>query len=271
MHLKWRFNLLLAWLLFFTYGYGQDTKTVDSLLLIIKNTDNDSVRMVSYSKLRRATIFSNPKIAQEYTFKYLEYAEKRKDSSHIGFANFYLANAYITQNNYENALKRLFKSVAYFEKQNDSIRLCSMYNTLGAVYENTQNDSLALTYFKKAYNIGTLIKDRRRSAIAASNLALIYNNNKKYDIGIPYLEKAVSNLKNSKYKEYYTSCAINLANAYRDTKRFNEALSIYNDIFSKIDTLNDIFNYGVILRGQSALNLKFNKPKKALNQLKVIL
>lgn len=246
---------------------AQNKKKIDSLLQVVKTSDNDSIKMITYSRLRRATYYSDIKVAKKYTYKYLELAKKRKDSFHIAISNLYLGNIAITQSDYENALNKLFKSVDYFERKKDSVRMCSILNSIGAVYLYTDNDSLAIVYFKRIYKITSSNGGIRRNAIAGNNLATIYNENGRFDIGIPYLEKAESDLTATKYREYYISISLNLANAYRDTKAFNKALPIYNRVLAKLDTTNDVINHGLVLTGLAKLNVEFKKNQTALKQL----
>ncbi|MCF6279773.1 MAG: tetratricopeptide repeat protein [Flavobacteriaceae bacterium] len=262
-----KIKLLILLFLVSLSSFSQKNTLVDSLQTIVKNSANDSIIMETYNKLRRATYYSNPKESQKFTFKYLEFSKKRKDSFHTAIANFYLGNSYVVQSNYENALNRYLKSADYFEKR-DSSRYSSVLNGIGAAYENSGNDSLSLKYFKKSQIISQSRGDLRRSAIALNNIGNIYKNRGEYQTAKEYMENAVADIETTGKKQYIIPLTINLANAYTDLNDFDKSLKSFKKILTQIDTIKDIYSYAATLRGLGTSNIAKGKNKLGLGYLK---
>ncbi len=224
--------------------------------------------MHTYNKLRRITYYTNPKISQNYTKKFLEFAKKRQDSFYIALGNFYLGNSYVVQNDYEIALAQYLKAAKYFETKKDSSRLSSVLNGIGAAYQNYGNDSLSLKYYKQSQSISKSRGDLRRSALALNNIGNIYKNRNDLNAAKDYMEQAVSDIKTTNQLQYIIPISINLANTYTDLKDFKKATKLYNELLPKIDTLKEVFSHGAILRGLGNSNLVRGKNKKALHFLK---
>jgi len=246
-------------------NYSQNTSVIDSLKHIVEVSDNDSLIMNAYNKLRRATYYSDAEASKNYTYKYLEYAQKRKDSHNIILAHFFIGNASVLSGEYETALNKYLIAVAYYEQKKDSARFTSVLNSLGAVHEKTNNDSLSLYYYKQARSIGKALKDNRRSGIASANIGNIYNNRGSLDDAIFYLEDAVKDLSsNDAHKSFLTIAEINLAGAYSENQKFSKSLDLFNKVLVKLDTINDVYNHANVLRGISNVYLEQKEPFKAL-------
>lgn len=263
-----RIILLILCLLISNNISAQNKGSIDSLEMVIKTSKNDSVIMDAYNKLRRITYYTDPKTSQVYTLKFLETAEKRKDSFHMALANYYLGNTYVVQHDYEEALNQYLKSADYFETQKDSSRLSSVLNGIGVAYEHYGNDTLSLKYYKRSQQINKSVGDLRRSAIALNNIANIYKNRNDLLSAKAYMEEAVEDINSTNETQYMLPIAINLANIYTDLKDFRKSTDLYNELLPKIDTLNEVFSYGAILRGLGNSNMARGNKKEALKYLK---
>jgi two-component sensor histidine kinase len=259
-------GILLLLIFASTLSYSQNKSLIDSLEQVIKTVKNDSIIMRTHNKLRRLTYYSDAKSSKKHTEKYLEYAEKRKDSHNIILAHFYLGNANVVSGDYNKALDKFLIAANYYEQKKDSNKLGSVLNSLGAVHEKISNDSLSLYYYNIAKNIAKSRKDFRRSGIAGINIGNIYNdqgNNKK---AIQYLEEAMDDLKKDEsFKPFLNLAQINLASAYYNANKFNKANALYEKALKGIDTINDIYNHAGILLGKSNLLFRQHKIENAMH------
>jgi two-component sensor histidine kinase len=243
----------------------QNPSEIDSLTIVVKTSKNDSLVMDAYNKLRRATYYSDAEASKGYTQKYLEYAQKRKDSHNIVLAHFFLGNANVLSGNYDKALNGYLIAANYYEQKKDSARLTSVLNSMGAVHEKTKNDSLSLYYYNQARTLGKSLKDYRRSGIASVNIGNILNNQGNVDKAIVYLEDAVKDLEtNESFQSFLILAKLNLASALGKKKRYTEALQLYNFVLQNLDTVNDIYNHGNVLRGKSNILLLQGNANAAL-------
>jgi len=244
--------------------YTQNKQLIDSLKQVIITSKNDSVIMHTYNKLRRATYYSNAKASKKHTEKYLEYAEKIKDSHNIVLAHFYLGNANVMSGDYEKALNKYLIAANYYERKKDSNRYASVLNSLGAIHEKTKNDSLSLYYYKLARKVGKSIKDFKRSGIASINISNIYNNMGDLKKALYFSEDSVKDLKkHDSYQSFLTLAEINLASIYNNSNNYKKANMLYNKLLKKIDSTKDLYSYAGILSGKGIALSRQGAVKRA--------
>ncbi len=248
-------------------GFSQNNSEVDSLLTIINTTESDSIKMITYNNLRRATYYSDPKLSKTYTENFLKSATKIQDSFNIALGHFYLGNANVVSSNYDISLNHYLKSAEYFERVRDSARLSSVLNGIGAAYENSGNDSLSLKYFKKSQQISYSIGDLRRSAIALTNIGNIYKYRNDLDNAKSYMEQAVKQIKTTNRLQYIHSLTLNLANLYVELEDYDDATLMFNEVLETVDTINDIYIYSATLRGLGNVALEEGNYSEGLHKL----
>ncbi|MCF6308376.1 MAG: tetratricopeptide repeat protein [Flavobacteriaceae bacterium] len=241
-------NLLIIFFLCHPLFIISQNNKIDSLENSIINSSNDSVIMMTYNKLRRATINTDPDKSSYYNTKYVDIAIKRKDSFREALGYFYMGSLNIAKSDYEGALKAYFKAANYFELKKDSMRLSSVLNGIGAAYINSGNDSLSLKYFKKAQKISESLGDTRRSAIALNNISEIYTNRKDYNQAKKYLEQSYKEILKTDKVQYKILIATNLGDINVKLGNYKKAINIYNKTLYKIDTIKDTYNHALILK-----------------------
>ncbi|MCC5932029.1 MAG: sensor histidine kinase [Cyclobacteriaceae bacterium] len=240
----------------------------DSLKRELDQKPPDSVKMVIYNQLRRATYYSNPEVSAAYTAKYLEFATIIQDSLQMAIANFYLGNANVVGGNFNLALDYYLKAAAYFESKDDEqSRLSSTYNGIASAYENFINDSLSLVYFQKSYEVSKSVNDKRRMGIAQVNMSTIYSRTGSMNETISLLEDAISNLQDSISAIYLLPAEIGLAGAYIDNNQPQLARPLLVRLINEIDSISDVLNYNSALAAYGKYHLKEGNPTDALNYL----
>ncbi len=244
---------------------AQTEREEDSLLLIIAKTENDSIKMENYNKLRRATYYTNAERSLKYTKKYLEFAQLNKYPDKEAIANFYMGNAHVTLTQYDKALNFYLKSAKYFEKEKDSSKLASVLNGIGAAYENNDQTDLSLKYFKKSQKISERMGDQRKSALALNNIANIYTNKRQVKKAVPLLEKAVSILDETNDSQYVTLLSVNLGNAYFEDGQNEKAEQLFNETLKKVTVQSDALSYLLANLGLGKIAITRDKYKKAVS------
>jgi two-component system, NarL family, sensor kinase len=240
----------------------------DSLKRELDRKPADSVQMVIYNQLRRATYYSNPEVSAAYTAKYLELATKIQDSLQMAIANFYLGNANVVAGNFNQALDYYLKAADYFESKDDEqSRLSSTYNGIASAYENYINDSLSLVYFQKSYEVSKSVNDKRRMGIALINMSNIYSRSGNIPKTIDLLEDAISNLQDSISAIYLLPAEIGLAGAYIDNNQAEKAKPLLERLIADIDSIGDVLNYNTALAAYGKYHLKEGDAVKALQYL----
>ena len=260
--------------LLYCNAYSQEkSKVVDSLKVILKNTKNDSIIMDTYNKLRRATYYINQEESEQYTHKFLEYAEKLKDSSHIALADFYLGNAYNKKKQYTIALDYYLKSLEYYEVTNDKRRKCSVINAIGYIYEKKEEYVTAIDYYKRSAEIADNLGDNRRAAIGFANTGKIQFELKKYNEASANLSNAIVKIemlqasdKNwiPKTQEILHIAQISLAECYTELNKIDDASKLFKKVKKDIDSTKEQLIYAQTLLKHGNLYNKQKKYKSAL-------
>lgn len=240
----------------------------DSLKRVLDQKPPDSVQMVIYNQLRRATYYSKPEVSAAYTAKYLEFATKIQDSLQMAIANFYLGNANVVAGNFNLALGYYLKAADYFESKDDEqSRLSSTYNGIASAYENFINDSLSLVYFQKSYEVSKSVDDKRRMGIAQVNMSTIYSRTGNMNETISLLEDAISNLQDSISAIYLLPAEIGLAGAYIDNNQPQLARPLLERLIHEIDSISDVLNYNSAIAAYGKYHLKEGDAVNALQYL----
>lgn len=254
---------------------GQNTQTIDSLKNSITLEKNDSLVMDAYNRLRREYYYSDQKVAHEYAIKYLEYAQKIDDSTHIGIAYYYIGNANFQLNKFSDALDNYLISSEYFQNLGAITRLPSVYSSIGSVYQKQGEEDLALEYFDKVIELSKANDDLRRQAIGQMNAASIYGDYKnEEEKAIQLLNEAIQNIdtymlrkpgKNNLVYKYMAQC--NIANFYKKSQKYDEAKEAYELLLETIDSVSYTNLFYVAYGGLGQVDLELGDIKNALPKL----
>ncbi|MEX0845276.1 MAG: tetratricopeptide repeat protein [Balneolaceae bacterium] len=179
----------------------------------------------------------------------------------------FLADIYINEGNYPQALEILLEAVNTYP---ESSELAQYHNLLGAAYKNVSETDKAILSFETALKYTDRMPPQRRDrlnagikhnlaviyqnlgqynkafenyltaieyaeaandtimlTIAYNNLGLAYNNTEEYDKAIYYFEKSLEFAELKNSKLDIYRAVLNMANTFGNTKRYDEALSSY--------------------------------------------
>lgn len=145
-------KLLLLLLLFGLNIKSQNSnKTVDSLLLALPNTKNDTVKARIYINLASNLQQSNPDKALKFAFEGLEIVKKMNWKK--GFSVYYndIGNIYLNQSKHKEALAYLAKSLKY-SQDFPEVRGNTLHN-IAVVYFKEENIPMSLQYNDKLYEL----------------------------------------------------------------------------------------------------------------------
>lgn len=199
----------------------------DSLLQLLDKTDNDSIRMTLYNKLRRATIYIDPLNALKYTKLYGEAALRQGNERNYYISKTYEGHCLIPLGNYEQALEAYSVAEAYFTDKKDSTLIASISNSIGAVYEQSGRDSLAEKYFRQSYHIALAISDTLRQALALNNLSNIQYRKEDFEGSKDLLEKIFIFRREIFADDTYQKYVLNYANTLWELNELKKAKSTY--------------------------------------------
>jgi two-component system, sensor histidine kinase PdtaS len=229
----------------------------DSILQLIEESNDDSLKMEWYNQLRRLTVYDAPEKSLIYVEKFGTLARKLNLDKKFYISRAYYGNTLIALGRYEEALPPLFEAERYFYEKDELVLLSSVFNSIAAVYEQTKRDSLAKMYFEEALQLANNEGDLARKALALNNLANVYFREGNYEKSRDYLEEVLA-IKDFPHPDYLLKYKLNYANTLLKLKKLKDAEHIYLEI---LDNSVDSDNYTLCMTNKglgSLYNMKKN-------------
>ncbi len=224
---------LFLFLSLFRFGYGENISLKDSLLYpdIIKQYPEEFKKYSAYySKAEQATdadsiirysdeaitiakkIAINPAralilkgngyhlsgkltLAVECFTQAATLYQKNNNIIGVATAYTYLSEAYISQQNHDNAKLYLNKAIEIFNKENDSVRLASALHNLGFEYYRVQQYDSALILYDAASKVYRNLDYEAENAYCIGNSGLVYSKMNKLTQAEDNLLQAIDILK----------------------------------------------------------------------------
>ena len=132
-----------------------------------------------------------PEATRRICRQLMDIGKQRSDSRLLGFAYYYLSEAYFIENNYEKFYKNLVKGLEYQHDVSEASLLARSYNMLGINADNQGNIPAAIDYYLTSVSYCRENGLIYESGLGNSNIGQIYVMLKEYRTAIDYLEKAI--------------------------------------------------------------------------------
>jgi two-component system NtrC family sensor kinase len=178
-------------ILFFSNCFSQDRET-DSLILLLKNTKEDSARVDILNKIAARYLNTSPDTTIIYATQAKQLAEDISYTPGLAYALKNIGLGYYMKADYIQTLTYWNKSLEKFQDAGDKKGTANILSNLGAVYYNQGDDAKALDYYLKALQFAEEIKDTLRMATTLNNIGAVYFNRKNYhEKALDYYLKAL--------------------------------------------------------------------------------
>ena len=221
----------IGFLLFFVFYFfilKSQTFVVDSLLIQLNKTKNDSEKVeilldVSQNLLTQTFIDS----AVIYAKKALILSKNTNDTLGIIRSNYFLGINYYYKSYFNISEKYLQRSLEFSKKINDSSYLIKNFNSLGVINDIKANYPKALKYYFSALKLREVYKGENSISYIYNNIGLIYLNNNDYENAEKYLNKSYRISLSEKFDDGISTYYINNGILLFNQKRYKEALAYY--------------------------------------------
>jgi tetratricopeptide (TPR) repeat protein len=226
---------LLVFIFTSSFFINAQNKTIDSLLVQLKNTNSDIVRSTILNDLAKEFGVNNPRLMLSYANKALQLSSKIGFKMEQGNAYHYIGNANIIFGNYANALDNFSKSQQIFEteipfKSNETEiqnGLARAYGSIGFVFMQQSNYSKALSFNFKALKIFEKTNNLVKQAAIFNNIGVIYKSQGDYFKSLSYYEQCLAI--QEKLKDGNIGTTINnIGLVYLNLNDFSKALEYFN-------------------------------------------
>jgi two-component system, NarL family, sensor histidine kinase UhpB len=246
------FSIILS----YNYLIAQNVQNIDSMLQIIKLTDNDSIKVKNYHSVIANMALSDPNNAIKYAKTALLLTKKINNTKSFASLSLMTAHCFAIIGQHENAILYLdsalpiFKknskngtiafayvsraeycmqlqkytasliacdsALYYYELSNNTSGKALAYQTIGAIYYKQENYNQSLLYFEKAYDIKKNTSDFINIIKTLNSIGEVHHRKKQYDLSIATYKKVVAILNDRNYKNYIALIYTNLSSVTLD-------------------------------------------------------
>ncbi len=266
------FSLLIIFCFTFNPGFsqnqqktgGEQSRTIDSLLLELDKADEDTNRVNLLINISDAHVRSDPAKAREFAALAVEtatdlefisglakghlaigvacYYQRNFDdalanyeqsekyfklcSGQIGLARVYhrKGSLYSSRGAYDNAQKLLLSALGICEDENNLVMQAEVLNAIAGNYKRMFSYEKAIEYIQRSISIRRQLGDRRKVAIALNNIAAIYTTMLESRKALIALDEAVNEADSVNDQDVILVCKINMANSYMNLGEYDKAL-----------------------------------------------
>jgi len=198
-----------------------------------------------------ATRIVKPDISKKNCRKIINLGKKDNDNKLLGFAYYYLAEAYFVGNEYNKFIKYLILGLEYQHEVPLGGILARSYNMLGINSDNLGNIPAAIDYYLTSLKYSKEYGLNYEAGLANTNIGMIYVLLKDYKTAILYLEKSLTCFRKEK-DNFHNSMnevitEITLATCYYRLGDMESALNYFYKIEKNRDKYLDETHYQMII------------------------
>ncbi|GAB4331291.1 MAG: hypothetical protein OHK0038_06060 [Flammeovirgaceae bacterium] len=262
------YALFLLSLIFIIHCKAQQPNAADSLLLLLeKNTIEDTIRVKIYAELANCYIYDNPQKVEDYAHQALMLSQKigydygkflglyyngiakaRKGEYEKSIELYYESKKFLlpeqvldkikvlnalgishkNRGDYPSAIVSYFDALKELEKVDDIKRKSVIYTNIGDLYTLQGLYHQALEYFKNSYELKQKIKDERGMGIVNHNIGYTYLKMGVLSESYYYLLQSLKVFENGGDKEGLSHAINTLGEYFEKVNKLDSALHCYS-------------------------------------------
>ncbi len=257
MQHKFRYSLLILFLLFSFNISAQNLQKIDSLLKVLMTTGKDTNAVRIYNNLSKEYCNNDGEKAMQYANLGIEIANKINDKKGLSDCYNNIGHIYYYQSNNDEALKNYNKALKLREEINDRMGIAISYMNIGNIYFNIGDYSKSIDFTTKSLKISEAIDDKIGVCSCLMNIGNIYSYQSDFSKALDYYEKALKSAQELGDKEIISNCYLNIGIVYSTIGDYAPAIENYQKALKIKEELHD--NYGVSNCLASIGNLQVNQ------------
>ena len=258
-------------LFFFHFCYGQQSEgKTDSLLLLLENTEDDSLKISLYIDIAQAYLYTEPKKTVEFCRERISLSKKIGD--HFSALNAYilLFNAQLYYGAHSDSL---LQTIQLYENHVNTYleedKLLEVYWTYALYYNNIKQTDKEIEAYIKALNLSNKYHPTDNNEIKGalmSNIGGILLEQEKYDEALEYFENSLKIV-----EDPIAKCVLylNIGSVYKHKDLYEEALDYFRKSYNFCKEGTDIKGMAVALMEEGMYfdhAKRFEKANQLYNQ-----
>ncbi|MES2285262.1 MAG: tetratricopeptide repeat protein [Bacteroidota bacterium] len=256
------FLLLFIFILInFQYSILAQQDRIDSLLVVLETSNDDTIKINTLSELSRSHASTGSyKDALKYAIDAQQRSQKINFKTGLGNAFNNIGAVYWNEGNYENALENYFKALEIRTEAHDKKGISGSLNNIGLVYMNQGNYEKSMEYHLRSLKIREETGDKKGIFSSYNNIGNIYKNQGNYEKALENYFKSMNindendlilpgnDLSKKGIGNFYNNIGLvymNQGNYERSLKNYWRSLKIRKEIGDKkavADSYNNIGN-----------------------------
>lgn len=255
-------------------SHAQKRHQHDSIMNLIQQAEDDSLRALQYLELGDLYAYSHQDSAVNFYQKAFRHAQDGGHTELAGKCLNYIAVVYIYRSEYDTTIHYLNRSIDLMKKAGDKGGMANGYNNLGVIYKNRGNFEKAIEHFRKTASLRQDLEDQLtdpdRKRNNTEKLGQAYNNqgNIYYQFGdysraIEYYRKALGYFESIGDSDGISACYNNMGNVFEEQKSYDRATRYYEQALKVYRKQGDIRNMGTCLNNLGEVHLKREQIGKA--------
>ena len=237
-------------------------------------TANDDEKADIYCKLSNLFLDSIGNKALIFAQNSLKYAEMTNNREDIAEANLQIASVFMSQSDWDEALKYLIAAEKDINNVKDLIVLHRIYNQFGMIYKFTRQYDLAMEYYNKGLKIARKSNNPIDIIFTLNNIGTIYILQNKYDAALQIFKSAEKECINSNNeRNYLASIYNNIGYIYFVTGNYQDARTEWNHAINSLDKTKDFQLQAVLLNNLAEIEIEtgnYNQAQLNINEAESI-
>ncbi|WP_373521956.1 tetratricopeptide repeat protein [Aquiflexum sp.] len=216
---------LFSLVFFISVKSQSQTPKADSLLWVIKSTDDDSLKVRAYIDLGQEFINSDINQSIHYLDDAILIALKINYKKGLADAYNYQGRALANQGNFQDAIFINRQSLTEYQDLKDKTGEANILNNLGSIYYRMGNSSKALEYHFQSLKIAEEIDNKLRIGTSYNNIGTVYQQSEStLDDALNSYKKALEVFEEIDYEDGISTVAMNLGEIYYYELKYDSAL-----------------------------------------------
>lgn len=267
----------LFFLLSFFSSHAQQEEIIDSLLLVLNKSADDTSKVNVLCELAWDNKDNKPELALEYAEKALKLSGEINFNKGAASSCNTIGIIYYTHGNYDKALVFYFKSLSIFENTGNKKGIAGSYNNIANAYSSYGNNAKALEFYLKSLNSYKVLAEKTGIASCYMNIGSVYFSDKEYEKALEYYLKSLKFYEEPGYKQELALCYLNIggiyyarADYYIAVEYYTKSLKIVKELGDKPSMASSYNNIGLAFMAQNRYTEAKSQFALALNMAKEV-
>ncbi|MEO6252231.1 MAG: sensor histidine kinase [Ferruginibacter sp.] len=201
----------------------------DSVLQKLKNTTNDSVKVLMLLEIGESIEATAPEKSFNYYQQALMLSKKINNTRCLLSSLHDIGICYIELNKLDSAIFTFEQAIPFARQLKDTLRVARLLGNIGNVYLHKKNPAIAIDYYFQSARLWETVADKQWLPMLYSNINSLLNDQKQYTKAIEYGNKAIALARKLGDSLSLINSLVNLSDTYGYTGMFDKQYELLQE------------------------------------------